>query len=156
MVTWLILRNGFASTTWILLLKNSSPTAGQLTNHQKVNLVHFGFSLVVLNRCFPSEAVNATADYALQELNARELGSQVIADFAKSWRWICVCLTVAVVLGFIWLLLMRLFAGVIVWLTIIVAYGALIGITIFLWFEGTCLCYFFVTICSEGCKERMG
>src|SRR5262249_12099990 len=92
-------------------------------------------SFSVLNRCFPSESLNTTANYALQELNGRELGSQVISDFAKSWKWICVCLTVAVVLGFLWLLLMRLFAGVIVWLTIIVSYGALIGITIFLWME---------------------
>jgi hypothetical protein len=45
----------------------------------------------------------------------------------------------AVFLGFLWLLLMRLFAGVLVWLTIICVYIAFYALTAFVYFEGIVL-----------------
>jgi hypothetical protein len=60
----------------------------------------------------------------------------VMNDFIEGWRWIAVGLATAVVLGFLWILLMRFCAGPIVWITIISCILVLLGLTAFAWYFG--------------------
>ncbi|XP_013780971.2 choline transporter-like protein 2 isoform X1 [Limulus polyphemus] len=58
-------------------------------------------------------------------LNARQVGERIFQDFSRVW-WILILLLLAsMVLSFIWILLMRLVAGVMVWLSIICVTGLL-------------------------------
>lgn len=89
--------------------------------------------MIVINRCVPSQAVNGSKDFVTKQLNARELSTVVMSDLSQSWKWILASAGAAIVLGFLWLLLMRFFAGVIVWLTILCVYLVFFGITAFLY-----------------------
>lgn len=92
--------------------------------------------MLVLNRCIPTSAINGTINFVNENLNAQEISSQVLEDFIGSWYYILGSVGLAVGLGFLWLLLMRICAGVIVWLTILVVYLVLFGITIFFVWAG--------------------
>lgn len=100
--------------------------------------------------------MNATSNFVLDDLNAQDYSTQVIEDLIKSWTWVLMsvvtfaCKTyvslknfiqgIAFLLGFLWLVLMRVFSGVIVWLTIILSYLLLLVITLlFLGAGSVCL-----------------
>uniref|UniRef100_A0A674B1E7 Choline transporter-like protein n=1 Tax=Salmo trutta TaxID=8032 RepID=A0A674B1E7_SALTR len=75
-----------------------------------------------INRSFPglscSDIVNG--------FNAKEIGVRIFEDFASSWQWIIAALVIAMVVSFLFLLLLRFIAPVMVWVLIfgVLAVGA--------------------------------
>jgi fatty acid desaturase len=69
-------------------------------------------------------------------MNARSVATQVFADILEASYFIAAAAAIALVLGFVWLVLMRYFSGIIVWFTIILVYVLVIGFTIFLVWKG--------------------
>uniref|UniRef100_A0A8C7FE59 Choline transporter-like protein n=1 Tax=Oncorhynchus kisutch TaxID=8019 RepID=A0A8C7FE59_ONCKI len=75
-----------------------------------------------VNRSFPglccSDIVNS--------FNAKEIGVRIFEDFASSWQWIIAALVIAMVVSFLFLLLLRFIAPVMVWVLIfgVLAVGA--------------------------------
>lgn len=90
----------------------------------------------MLHRCIPKDFLNSTANFAKDELNARSVSTQIFSDVYEAWYWILGAAGLAIVLGFVWLLLMRFFSGIIVWLTIIAVYILIVGFTVFLFWRG--------------------
>uniref|UniRef100_A0A4W5NW21 Choline transporter-like protein n=1 Tax=Hucho hucho TaxID=62062 RepID=A0A4W5NW21_9TELE len=78
--------------------------------------------IVSVNRSFPglccSDIVNG--------FNAKEIGVRIFEDFASSWQWIIAALVIAMVVSFLFLLLLRFIAPVMVWVLIfgVLAVGA--------------------------------
>uniref|UniRef100_A0A6Q2YU01 Choline transporter-like protein n=1 Tax=Esox lucius TaxID=8010 RepID=A0A6Q2YU01_ESOLU len=58
--------------------------------------------------------------------NARDIGVKIFEDFASSWQWVIAALVIAMVVSFLFLLLLRFIAPVIVWVLIlgVLAVGA--------------------------------
>ncbi|KAM9791660.1 choline transporter-like protein 5-A [Syngnathus typhle] len=61
-------------------------------------------------------------------VDTREMGLKIVEDYAKSWPWILVGLLVSLALSFLFIVLLRFTAGLMLWFTIItimllVAYG---------------------------------
>nr|XP_023968827.2 choline transporter-like protein 4 [Chrysemys picta bellii] len=64
----------------------------------------------------------------VKSLNAKDIGMKIFEDFASSWYWILIGLLIAMALSLLFLLLLRLVAGVLVWVLIlgvlaVTAYG---------------------------------
>ncbi|XP_062855679.1 choline transporter-like protein 5-B [Trichomycterus rosablanca] len=57
-------------------------------------------------------------------LSAREVGIKIFEDLASSWPWILIALVVTMVISLIFILLLRLTAGVLVWFMIFGVIGA--------------------------------
>eukprot|EP00727_Mastigamoeba_balamuthi_P003784 m51a1_g13402 putative gcn20-type atp-binding cassette protein (2078) ;mRNA; f:15730-23292 len=66
-------------------------------------------------------------------INAREMLTQVMHDILESWRLILVLIAVSVVVSWLMLWVMRIFAGFIVWMMILLAIGILFAVTVVLW-----------------------
>ncbi|XP_064836619.1 choline transporter-like protein 4 [Oncorhynchus masou masou] len=68
---------------------------------------------------------NATGDI-VNSFNAKEIGVRIFEDFASSWQWIIAALVIAMVVSFLFLLLLRFIAPVMVWVLIfgVLAVGA--------------------------------
>uniref|UniRef100_A0A8C7FE12 Choline transporter-like protein n=1 Tax=Oncorhynchus kisutch TaxID=8019 RepID=A0A8C7FE12_ONCKI len=86
-------------------------------------LRRFTLSVITsVNRSFPglccSDIVNS--------FNAKEIGVRIFEDFASSWQWIIAALVIAMVVSFLFLLLLRFIAPVMVWVLIfgVLAVGA--------------------------------
>ncbi|XP_034277341.1 choline transporter-like protein 4 [Pantherophis guttatus] len=102
----------------------------------------------ILNRCLPSfniseigsfsvgtMSVNETlthltngTEQLLSSLNVKDISVKIFEDFTRTWPWILIALLLAMLLSFIFLLLLRFIAGVLVWVLIagvisIIAYG---------------------------------
>ncbi|CAM5105338.1 unnamed protein product [Natator depressus] len=100
----------------------------------------------IFNRCFPNfntpamdnfslpnrtpnetkELISSGAQQIVKSLNAKDIGTKIFEDFASSWYWILIGLLIAMVLSLLFLLLLRLVAGVLVWALIlgVLAVGA--------------------------------
>ena len=89
-------------------------------------------STPVLNRCVPQVALNATST-AASELGVRDMVEQAVAAVYVSGFAIGLSLLCAFVLGLVWLILMRFFAGVTVWFTIWAAILSLAVVAAMLW-----------------------
>uniref|UniRef100_A0A8C3P3L4 Choline transporter-like protein n=1 Tax=Chrysemys picta bellii TaxID=8478 RepID=A0A8C3P3L4_CHRPI len=66
----------------------------------------------------------------VKSLNAKDIGMKIFEDFASSWYWILIGLLIAMALSLLFLLLLRLVAGVLVWVLIlgvlaVTAYGGI-------------------------------
>ncbi|KAB0396922.1 hypothetical protein E2I00_009837, partial [Balaenoptera physalus] len=61
----------------------------------------------------------------LDSLNARDISVRIFEDFAQSWYWILIALGVALVLSLLFILLLRLVAGPLVFVLIIGVLGVL-------------------------------
>ncbi|KAK2191800.1 hypothetical protein NP493_45g04048 [Ridgeia piscesae] len=62
-------------------------------------------------------------DYLAIFLNAQEYGMKILQDVRASWHMCLVGLAMAMVLSFIWIVLMRWIAGVMVWVTLVLFVG---------------------------------
>jgi len=60
---------------------------------------------------------------------------EIFRDLYNSWPYILASAAVAVVLSFVWLFVIQLFAGLVVWLSIILVLFALAGLTVYLWWQ---------------------
>uniref|UniRef100_A0A8C8SKE3 Choline transporter-like protein n=1 Tax=Pelusios castaneus TaxID=367368 RepID=A0A8C8SKE3_9SAUR len=62
----------------------------------------------------------------VKSLNAQDIGTKIFEDFASSWNWILIGLLIAMLLSLLFLLLLRLVAGPLVWVLIlgVLAVGA--------------------------------
>ncbi|KAI4552448.1 hypothetical protein MJT46_017099 [Ovis ammon polii x Ovis aries] len=98
-------------------------------------------STPALGRCFPwtnstvpelpgisNTSISQSISGLLDSLNARDISVKIFEDFAQSWYWILVALGVALVLSLLFILLLRLVAGPLVFVLIIgvlsvLAYG---------------------------------
>uniref|UniRef100_A0A8C8D4J5 Choline transporter-like protein n=1 Tax=Oncorhynchus tshawytscha TaxID=74940 RepID=A0A8C8D4J5_ONCTS len=62
----------------------------------------------------------------VNSFNAKEIGVRIFEDFASSWQWIIAALVIAMVVSFLFLLLLRFIAPVMVWVLIfgVLAVGA--------------------------------
>uniref|UniRef100_A0A6Q2XMY3 Choline transporter-like protein n=1 Tax=Esox lucius TaxID=8010 RepID=A0A6Q2XMY3_ESOLU len=69
--------------------------------------------------------INASIDIT-NGFNARDIGVKIFEDFASSWQWVIAALVIAMVVSFLFLLLLRFIAPVIVWVLIlgVLAVGA--------------------------------
>jgi hypothetical protein len=91
---------------------------------------------LVFNRCIPDVVRNTTLDL-LDVINSSDVVQGLIADISLSWRIILVCMASSLVIGWLWLLLMRFFAGIMVWFTIFTGIFLLGGFTAMMWYTGT-------------------
>ena len=80
------------------------------------------------------ESVSALSDTAIKTFKRlfedtvmQDKGTQYIADIAYSWKVILICSFTCIVLGYLYLLLIRLIGGLIVWLSIILIQISLIA-----------------------------
>ncbi|CAM4639671.1 unnamed protein product [Lepidochelys olivacea] len=100
----------------------------------------------IFNRCFPDfntpamdnfslpnrtpnetkQLISSGAQQIVKSLNAKDIGTKIFEDFASSWYWILIGLLIAMVLSLLFLLFLRLVAGVLVWVLIlgVLAVGA--------------------------------
>lgn len=97
----------------------------------------------ILRRCIPTAAIdlayatnitgkNGTEeeDFQNEKLDdSTQMMNIVMADMIEAWPVILGCVVFAVVLGFFWLLFLRLFTAIMVWATIFCAYGTMIVAT---------------------------
>ncbi|TKC34588.1 hypothetical protein EI555_004032, partial [Monodon monoceros] len=95
-------------------------------------------STPALGRCFPwsnstvpklpgisNTSIAQGISGLLDSLNARDISVKVFEDFAQSWYWILIALGVALVLSLLFILLLRLVAGPLVFVLIIGVLGVL-------------------------------
>ncbi|XP_073497947.1 choline transporter-like protein 4 [Phyllobates terribilis] len=68
--------------------------------------------------------LNAT-NQIFDSFNFQNLGKKIFQDFAKSWSWILIALAIAMVTSFLFLILLRFIAGILVWLLIIGVIGVI-------------------------------
>ncbi|CAK8684737.1 unnamed protein product [Clavelina lepadiformis] len=60
-----------------------------------------------------------------QFLAAREIADAIFADFTASWYWLLALMAISALVAFLWIVIMRWFAGVIVWITLLGLIGLL-------------------------------
>ncbi|XP_006041946.3 choline transporter-like protein 4 [Bubalus kerabau] len=95
-------------------------------------------STPALGRCFPwtnstvpelpgisNTSISQSISGLLDSLNARDISVKIFEDFAQSWYWILIALGVALVLSLLFILLLRLVAGPLVFVLIIGVLGVL-------------------------------
>ncbi|KAJ3278422.1 hypothetical protein HK104_002355, partial [Borealophlyctis nickersoniae] len=99
----------------------------------------------LLDRCvptgsIPSSLLNTTisAGSANISINAlvsenRDRATQAVSDLKTAWYYLLIAPFVALIISFIWLLLLRMFAGLVVWLTIIAANAVTVLAAVFLY-----------------------
>lgn len=77
-------------------------------------------------RCIPSDesALNATLDALQLNLDGADT-EQVVGDLANTWHWILLCGCIALLLGFAWLWVVKVFGALIVWATIFTSIACL-------------------------------
>uniref|UniRef100_A0A8C7G4X0 Choline transporter-like protein n=1 Tax=Oncorhynchus kisutch TaxID=8019 RepID=A0A8C7G4X0_ONCKI len=75
-----------------------------------------------INMFFPCVSCSGIVN----SFNAKEIGVRIFEDFASSWQWIIAALVIAMVVSFLFLLLLRFIAPVMVWVLIfgVLAVGA--------------------------------
>merc|ERR1711916_93156 len=91
----------------------------------------------ILNRCIPtgSEFFVATGSNATVETdgtkldNLRDTSTKILGDVNETKYWLFLLAGAALVLGFIWLVLLTYFAGCMVWSTIIIIFLAAVAVT---------------------------
>jgi len=89
-------------------------------------------SISAIHRCIPTfDNDNVTEDIqqeiydALKIERATSESLKLISDLVRQWEYLAVAAGVAVIVAFVWLLLLRLFAGIIVWATILGTIGVI-------------------------------
>eukprot|EP00002_Diphylleia_rotans_P026872 TRINITY_DN5378_c0_g1_i1.p1 TRINITY_DN5378_c0_g1~~TRINITY_DN5378_c0_g1_i1.p1 ORF type:complete len:622 (+),score=127.21 TRINITY_DN5378_c0_g1_i1:58-1923(+) len=88
-------------------------------------------------RCLPlNQTLEATYNIlgsVSGNLDASDTASDIVSDVAKVYYWIVLCGVLAVILGFVWLLVIRISGGAIVWISAILMLFALGGLTAQIW-----------------------
>jgi hypothetical protein len=75
-------------------------------------------------RCVPSSTLDAAGSKASAAV--RDTWGQLWGDVARSWRIFLVCTAVAFAAGFVWIFLMKILAGPMVWLSIFLVFCLLV------------------------------
>jgi len=102
----------------------------------------------VLNRCVPTQllaiavdgstSTTTNPDAATTDLNARAVANEIWADIMATWRIILIACGMAIVISFVWLLVIRWFAPLVVWTTIIISTIGLWAATAYFWYSYYC------------------
>ncbi|ORZ33107.1 plasma-membrane choline transporter-domain-containing protein [Catenaria anguillulae PL171] len=135
----------------IVCVYGATPSTNLVTlNQQRANGTCFpalADTQNVFYRCVPVNAINLAAEQALNsnstasrianvvatDMNASEMATKISQTLADSWPVILGMSGVALVISFVWLLLLNFFAGPLVWLTVILANISMGAITAFVW-----------------------
>lgn len=72
-----------------------------------------------------AENLGKSGEKLAEILNAREIGERIFQDFSSAWWMIIVFLVASMIVSFIWILLMRWMAGIMVYLSIIFVIGVI-------------------------------
>lgn len=76
-----------------------------------------------VSRCVPSDVdallsvanSDATSTYIQAAIDGKETAMLIIGDFARTWMWFLAFAGIALVVSFVWLVLMRYFTSFVVW-----------------------------------------
>ncbi|EGG13327.1 solute carrier family 44 protein member 2 [Cavenderia fasciculata] len=85
----------------------------------------------IFNRCIPTVLVNATdtlLDEVFKMINSKidqDTSVKLLSDMVESWKYLIMGAFVALGLGFLWIFLLRYFAGLITWSTVLGVLGCL-------------------------------
>ncbi|KAL7749637.1 hypothetical protein RI367_004863 [Sorochytrium milnesiophthora] len=106
----------------------------------------------VLYRCMPQQVIanmiNSTAysnttagqivDFVSNDLNGRQNANKIFASLLETWQIILGMAIFAMAVSFVWLLLVNVFSGLLVWATVLFAnlgVGALAGFMFYNWYQ---------------------
>eukprot|EP01132_Coremiostelium_polycephalum_P005149 gene5149-6409_t len=95
----------------------------------------------VLNRCVPTVITNATdslIDKLYQFINknfSNDTTYKIFSDVVRSWKYLIMGGCIALGMGFLWIVLLRFFAGLITWVTVLGALGCLGLLTTQVYFQ---------------------
>ncbi|KYQ91635.1 solute carrier family 44 protein member 2 [Tieghemostelium lacteum] len=95
----------------------------------------------VLNRCLPTALSNTSetvADKVFQIINDRfskDTTVKILSDLVRSWKYLIIGAAIALGIGLFWIFLMRFFAGVITWTTILCALAFMALLTAQVYFQ---------------------
>jgi choline transporter-like protein 2/4/5 len=73
--------------------------------------------------------------FLVKSLNLKDFGAKILADLALDWWVLVIALLLACIFSFLWIFLLRLAAGVIVWTTIVLCCLLLSAITGFSFYQ---------------------
>uniref|UniRef100_A0A3Q1MBM9 Choline transporter-like protein n=1 Tax=Bos taurus TaxID=9913 RepID=A0A3Q1MBM9_BOVIN len=93
--------------------------------HQVGNPLPFHLCPTPLSHSEPHLTLSLSNSGLLDSLNARDISVKIFEDFAQSWYWILIALGLALVLSLLFILLLRLVAGPLVFVLIIGVLGVL-------------------------------
>lgn len=96
----------------------------------------------VFYRCIPNDineiaaVLNRTVDQSLvdQVVNVADVSAQIVSDFARTWWWFLVFAGFAAAVSFVYLILLRLFAALFVWLVVGLSLICVDGLAVFFYF----------------------
>lgn len=72
-------------------------------------------------------------DYLLKVIDLRGVWEKLISDLSVYWWIIFICLLLAMVLSFCWIVLLRCAAAPMIWLSLLLCIALLVGATVFSW-----------------------
>jgi len=112
---------------------DNQKTAWALQNVQSGGVgkcyVNFFSTEPVLKRCIPSIVNKTISELTVQYLKvaifATDFAGRGVAEVTAGWKVIAISCLVAVVLCFAWVLFLRLFVGIIAWITILLVFTVL-------------------------------
>lgn len=97
----------------------------------------------VLNRCFPIPRMPVNITDIAEKAHLQEIWdisgdfvTRLWTDLVRTWRILIISAFVAVAASFLFLLLIRIFAGVMVWLTIFMCFLGMVGLSAFCVWQG--------------------
>lgn len=93
-------------------------------------------STSILKFCVPTAVINETTS-VFDTLNSRDFLAKVADDIKSCWKVVVVACVGALLVALLWLIMMRLFAGIAIWFCVWTVVLLLIGITAMFWLEGT-------------------
>jgi len=97
-----------------------SSSNNSVTTNEKIIRAQDNPNKEAINQMMLQQALYRLTSY----LNIREVGERIFSDLAETWWMIGISLIGACVLSFIWIVLMRFLAGLMVWLSIsIILFG---------------------------------
>lgn len=113
---------------------DNNMTFPQNTYIQKLKTINYS---PVLQRCAPFE-LTSSQNQLLNTTDMLGLGtfSVMIGDAVQGWRVLLVSAAIALVLAFVWIILLRFLTGVMVWVTILGVWAALAALGVYSFFQG--------------------
>jgi len=104
-------------------------------------------STSALHRCIPAVLVSIATDGSTSpanstatdsNLNARGVATEIWSDIVDTWKIILISCFITIILAFVWLVIIRWFAPVVVWTTVILATSGMWCITGYFWYAYYC------------------
>ena len=74
---------------------------------------------------FTIEDLTQKVEYLLEILNVKTFGERVLSDLKDAWWIILVAIILASLVSFLWIILMRFIAAIMVWTSILLSIGLL-------------------------------